>query len=66
MPLRRCAGLAVLGHVLLSMVGCDGGTPPDGARAIAPADHLEKQRMKLAQMKASMKAQPSVKHGTRH
>jgi hypothetical protein len=65
MPLRRCAGRTILGLSLLGALGCDGGTPPDGSRALVPADHLEQQRMKLVQLKASMKAQPAAKHGMR-
>jgi hypothetical protein len=66
MPLRPRAGRAILELLLLGTLGCDAGPPPDGARALVPADHLEKQRLKLAEMKASLNAQPSVKHKPRH
>jgi len=58
---RRPAGLAILGLVLLGMAGCDAGIPPSGSRAIVPADLLEQQRVKLAEMKAKMKTQPLSK-----
>jgi hypothetical protein len=65
MPLRRGARHLALGLALLCTVGCGGGAPPDGARALVPADHLEQQRLKLVQWKASLKAQPAVRHGAR-
>jgi hypothetical protein len=43
---------------LLGMAGCDAGIPPSGSRAIVPANHLEQQRVKLAEMKTKMKTQP--------
>jgi hypothetical protein len=66
MPLRIGAGRAILGLLILGTLGCDGGTPADGARALVPTDHLEKQRLKLAEMRASLKAQPTVKPRPRH
>jgi len=53
---RRSTGLAVLGAILLGMTGCEEGLPESGSRAIVPADHLEKQRAKLEQMTANIKA----------
>ena len=66
MRCRRSAGLALLGLVLvlLGMAGCDEGTPPSGSRAIVPADHLEKQRVKIEQFMANMKARQFSKPGT--
>jgi hypothetical protein len=64
MPFHKSAWLSVLGLILLGTAGC-GGAPPGGARAIVPADHLEKQRLKLVQLKESLKAQPAAKHGSR-
>jgi hypothetical protein len=51
----------MLGLVLLGTAGCDGGVPPSGSRAVAPADLLEQQRVRLAAMKAKMKTQPFSK-----
>jgi hypothetical protein len=61
MTWRRPAGLVMLGLVLLGMTGCDGGVPPSGSRAVAPADLLEQQRVRLAAMKTKMKTQPLSK-----
>jgi hypothetical protein len=61
----RPAGIAILGFVLLGTAGCDGGIPPSGSQARVPADFLEQQRVKFAEMKAKMKPQPfskPVKH----
>jgi hypothetical protein len=66
MPLRPRAGRAILGLLLLGTLGCDAGPPPDGTRALVPADHLEKQRLKLAEMRASLKAQPAARPRPRH
>jgi hypothetical protein len=52
---RRSTGLALLGAILVSTSGCQERLPESGARAIVPADHLEKQRLKLEQMTANMK-----------
>jgi hypothetical protein len=64
MMCRRTAGLAVMGLVLFGMAGCDEGAPPSGSRAIVPADHLEQQRVKMEQLKATMKVRLSSKPGT--
>ncbi len=61
MTWRRPAGLAILGLVLLGMTGCDGGIPPSGSQARVPADFLEQQRVRLAEMKTKMKPQPFPK-----
>jgi hypothetical protein len=66
MPLRRRAGRAILRLFLLGTLGCDGGAPPDGARAIVPTGHLEKQRLRLAEMRASLKTHPAAKPKPRH
>ena len=65
MPRCRSIGIAILGLMALGAAGCDGGVPPSGARAITPVDLLEKQRTKLVEMKAQMKARPSAKPGAR-
>ena len=55
---HRSAGIALVGLVWLSMAGCEDGAPPSGSRAIVPANYLEKQRVKIEEMKASMKTRP--------
>jgi hypothetical protein len=55
MTRRRPARPAILGLVLLGMTGCDTGIPPSGSRAVVPADLLEQQRVKVAEMKTKMK-----------
>ncbi len=61
---RRSTGLAVLGAILLGVAGCEEGLPESGARAIVPADHLEKQRAKMEQITANMKARFALKPGS--
>ncbi len=61
---RRSTGLAVLGVLLLGMAGCDEGLPESGSRAIVPADHLEKQRARMEQMTANLKARFAPKPGS--
>ena len=63
---RRSVRMAMLGVVLpgclmLVMAGCDVGSPPSGSGAIVTADYLEKQRVKVEQYRASLKARPSAK-----
>ena len=65
MPRCRSIGIALLGLMAFGAAGCDGGVPPSGARAITPADLLEKQRTKLVEMKSQMKTRPSAKPGAR-
>jgi hypothetical protein len=65
MPRRRSIGIALLGLIAFGTAGCDGGVPPSGARASTPADLLEKQQAKLAEMKSRMKSQPLTKAGAR-
>jgi hypothetical protein len=52
---RRSTRLALLGAIILGLAGCGGNLPETGSRAIVPADHLEKQRIKLDQMTANLK-----------
>ena len=66
MPLRLRAGLAILASLLMGTLGCGGGAPPDEARALVPANHLEMQRLKLAEMKASLTPQPAARSRARH
>jgi hypothetical protein len=63
---RRSIGIALLGLIAFGAAGCDGGVPASGARAITPADLLEKQRMKLVEMRSQMKSRPPAKPGARH
>jgi hypothetical protein len=56
MRYRRSVIVAMLGAVLLGIAGCDGGTPPDGSRAIVAAQYLEKQRAKIQQIRSAMKS----------
>jgi hypothetical protein len=65
MSRRRSAGLVALGLVCFGAAGCDESLPPSGSRAIVPADYLEQQRVKLGQMRASMKVQPSSRPAAR-
>ena len=65
MPRCRSIGIALLGLIALGAAGCDGGVPASGARAITPADLLEKQRTKLVEMKSQMKSRPSAKPAAR-
>jgi hypothetical protein len=66
MGLCRVSGLAVLGIFMLGIGGCEGGAPPTGARAASAPDSLEKQRVKLAELKAKMKTVPAVRPRTGH
>jgi hypothetical protein len=61
---RSCAELVVLGVVLISLAGCDGGTPPRGARAVVPADHLDEQQARLERRKEKMRS-PSTSRPAR-
>jgi hypothetical protein len=65
MPRCRSIGIAIWGLIALGAAGCGGGVPPTGTRAITPAGLLEKQRTKLVEIKAQMKARPSVRPGAR-
>ena len=58
---KTTPGLAGLVTFVLGMAGCDAGAPPSGSRAIVAADHLEKQRARFDQIRASMKPRPSTK-----
>jgi hypothetical protein len=62
----RVSGLAVLGIFMLGIGGCEGGAPPTGSRAASGPDLLEKQRVKLAELKAKMKTVPAVRPRTGH
>ena len=62
---RRSIGITLLSLIALGASGCDGGVPSTGTRAITPADLLEKQRTKLAEMKSQMKSQTSARPGAR-
>jgi hypothetical protein len=55
----------VLGLVLTAMAGCDGGAPPSGSRAVVAADHLDKQRAKVEQYRASLKPRTSSRAAVR-
>ena len=68
-PLRP-VGMALLhagwiAGLLVGMPGCDGGTPTTGSRAVVAADHLEQQRTRLEQFRASMKTQPATRSPVR-
>jgi hypothetical protein len=49
----------------MGMAGCDDSTPPTGSRAIVPASYLEKQRDKIEQIKASLRARSVSKPANR-
>jgi hypothetical protein len=55
----RVSWRAVLAIVMICIGGCDGGAPPTGSRAASAPDSLEKQRVKLAELKAKMKPTPA-------
>jgi hypothetical protein len=55
----------LLGLVLTAMAGCDGGAPTSGSRAIVAEDHLDKQRVKIEQYRASLKPRPYSKSAVR-
>jgi hypothetical protein len=65
MTSRRSTWLVVLSFVAFGAAGCENRTPPSGARAIVPADYLDKQRTKIEQIKASMKSRSLNQHGVR-
>jgi hypothetical protein len=56
MSYRRSVSVAMLGVVVLGNTGCDLGTPPSGSRAIVAAQYLEKQRVRIQQIRSSLKA----------
>jgi hypothetical protein len=49
------------GIVLLGVAGCDLGAPSSGSGAVVATDHLEKQRSKVEQLRAGMRARPTSK-----
>jgi hypothetical protein len=57
--------MAMLGLFLSGLAGCDGGTPPDGSRAIVAADYLEQQRAKLDKFRRSQKIWPQPRQAAR-